>query len=992
MSALKERRGATLRVAPLSYAQQRLWFLEQLVHGNPYYNETSAIRLLFPVDAEALRRALDSIVRRHESLRTVFEASDGEPQQRILRRVELELPVLDLVRVPTHQRDAEAVRLAREQNSVPFDLTTAPLMRVRLLRFGPDDFMFVLTMHHIVCDGWSMQVLFEELRGFYQQEATGVRFDIPPLKIQYADFAIWQHERLTGAVLEDQLAFWRDALADLKPLQLATDFRRPAIPAFVGARQRVAIPAAVYARLTGICGEERATPFMGLLALFQILLKRLTGQDDIAVGCPIANRNRAELEPLIGFFVNTLVMRADLSGNPSFRHALRRVREMAVSAYAHQDVPFERLVEELRPERDPSRNPLFQVTFQMQRGPSGAGEPGDEFVRPLDVETNTAKFDLRCDLWEAGDGVDGYIEYSTELFRDATAAAMARQFETIVESASRDPERRIGELSVLTAEEERRLLAAGKGAPTGTDALATVHEAFERRSAEDGARPAVSDATGTISYAELNRRSNQLARHLRTRGVIPGSLVAVLLDRSVDYVTAIVAVAKAGGAYVPLDPAYPADRLASMTDNGFVQLALTDSRHAAKLRGAVPQVRVDTDAALWAAEDTANLPCRSDDRSLAYVIFTSGSTGEPKGVEIQHGGLSNLVSWHNAEYAVGPLDRATLYASPAFDASVWEMWPYLAAGASLCIPPDDVRGSPEELAAWMATNDITMAFLPTPVAETFVELDLPAQLRLRALLTGGDKLQRYPRRRPPFRFVNHYGPTENSVVATFADVGSGPEDEVPPIGVPIANVNAYVLDRNLRPVPVGVKGELYLGGRALARGYLGDAALTDERFVPDPFDGRRTSRMYRTGDLVRYRSDGQLEFHGRVDRQVKVRGFRIEPGDVESVLDDHPAVSRCLVVPRDGPRGTEIVAYVEPVARASDGLHPVSDGQDEHLTEWKSIYESLYGTEAPDPTFDIVGWNSSYTGLMLSEAEMREQVERTAGRIRELGARRILEV
>jgi amino acid adenylation domain-containing protein len=992
IAKLSESRNAVERVAPLSYAQQRLWFLEQFAAGNPYYNETSAYRFLFRVDVTALRRSLNKVVQRHEALRTVFVQTEGEPEQHVLPQLDLEIPVVDLSALRVDEREQAVMRIAERQGRQPFDLARGPLLRAALVRLAELDSVFVLTMHHIVCDGWSMRLFFEELQVFFEAEVAGRQAELPPLPLQYADFAEWQRGWLTGPVLDGQLEYWREQLADAPALELPVDFRRPATPTFGGAREAVRISAETYAAIKQVCDEERATPFMALLAAYQVFLHRYSGQDDIAVGSPVANRGRPEDERLIGFFVNTVVMRSDLSGEPSFRQLLRRVRDVALSAYEHQDLPFERIVEDLRPERDSAQNPIFQVTFQMLRSPARAPQ-STELIQGIDVNLHTSKFDLRCDVWEEPTGgVDGYLEFSTDLFRPERVHAMARHFETLVSSAAAVPEARIGELQLLTAADEKRLVVDWNDTATGPPPLGCVQQAFELCAARDASALAVIDSRSSISYGELNERSNRLARYLGSRGVIPGSLVAVLLDRSVEYVVAIVAIVKAGAAYIPLDPAYPDERLALIMRDG-VPLVLTTERYAGKLPPRVDCVRLDTDRQRWADLEPSNLPLQVDTHSLAYVVFTSGSTGRPKGVEVLHRGLANLVCWHNAEYQVTAQDRATLYANPAFDASVWEMWPYLSAGASLWIPDGSVHASPGELIKWMAESEVTISFLPTPVAEEIVGRELPAHLRLRALLTGGDRLRTYPERKLPFRFVNHYGPTEATVVATFADVSSGHADESPPIGRPIANMQAFVLDRYLQPVPPGVKGELYLAGRGLARGYLNDSSSTRDRFVPNPFDRRSGSRMYRTGDLVRRRLNGDLEFQGRVDRQLKIRGFRIEPEDIEAVLDEHPSVRKSLVMASNSPQGDpSIDAYIVPEANGSPT--PVVDAEADRTLEWQRIYDSIYAGDngGVDRSFDLVGWNSSYTGQPLSDDEMREQVEATVQRIRDLDGDRILEI
>src|SRR6516165_2558609 len=877
LARLMQMRKKVNRKASVSYAQQRLWFLEQLVAGNPFYNEASALRIKFPVDRRVLQAALNDLGRRHESLRTVFEVHDGKPQQSVLS--ELELPVVfhDLSSCPAERREAEALTIAREGALEPFDLSKGPLIRVRLIQLAPYDFLFVLNMHHIVCDGWSMKLFFDEFQALYEAHLFGRPVSLPPLPIQYADFAIWQREYLSGPRMAAELGYWEEKLAGISELELPLDYPRPPLPTFRGAREPLRVPASTVAPIRIVCEQESATLFMGLLAVYQTLLCRYSGQSDIVVGCPIANRNRPELELLIGFFVNTLVMRTDLSGNPTFRELVRRVRETALGAYAHADVPFEKLVEELQPRRDPSRNPLFQVTFQFLNVPASQQDMSNDLPQALEFDLHTAKFDLRCDLWEAGADVMGQLEYSTDLFVPETGRALARHFQTLAAQIAHAPDKRISDLRIMLPEEEHRILRSLNATNIRFPDRQPVHERVARQGQVVGKCLAVKDENGELTYKELNSRANRLASFLRRRGVMPGSLVVLLMDRSADLVVSALGVLKAGAAYVPMDPAYPEERLAVMIRDAAVFFALTQQRHVHKLPPHLTRLSVDFDAALFSEEPDSEPGVSTTTTSLAYVIFTSGSTGRPRGVEVTHDALNNLISWHIAEYKVTADDRATLYASPAFDASVWEIWPYLSAGASLHVPDPRTSLGFAALAEWMADRGITLSFLPTPVAESFVEGDLPLRLRLRALLTGGDKLRKYPSHRLPFRFVNHYGPTENTVVAAFADVSEGPAAEVPPIGRPIANVQAYVLDRSLRPVPMGAKGELYLGGRGLARGYLNLPAATNERFIVNPLDRTLASRLYRTGDVVRYRHDGNLEFHGRADRQLKIRGFRIEP-------------------------------------------------------------------------------------------------------------------
>jgi amino acid adenylation domain-containing protein len=979
------------KVAPLSYAQQRLWFLEQLVSGNPFYNESSAVRLLFPLDSAALEKTLNEIVRRHEALRTIFEATDGEPLQHVLPPRALAFPIINLGHLPQEERETEARRHVTEQARTPFDITKGPLLRVALLRLAPCDHIFVVTIHHIVCDGWSTKVFFDELRALYPAFSLGQPSPLPELPIQYIDFTLWQREWLQGPALQEQLEFWRGRLAGLQTLELPVDKPRPGVPSFSGGREPIAITAETNRALDALSEQESVTPFMALLTAFQVMLHRYANQDDIVVGSPVANRNRPELEKLIGFFVNTLVMRTNFSGDPTFRDALRRVREVALSAYAHQDLPFERLVEELQPKRDASRNPLFQVTFQILS--ERESEEENDQSRVVNVEQLTSKFDLRCDLWYRGEGLTGYIEYSTDLFEKQTVLLMARHFEALVAAMVANPDQRISAAPLSSTEQQK--LNEWNNTSRFFPSRGCVHKRFEKFAHSSPEQLAIADGAQSITYGELNQRANQLARYLKRRGIQPGCFVAVLLNRSIDLVVSILATLKAGAAYIPLDPCYPRQRLSVMLREALVPLVVTRNEFAESVPDFTPQILIDNDWNIVAGEDDSDLPNQGDEQSLAYVIFTSGSTGKPHGVEILHSGLNNLVDWHQQEYQITPQDRASLYASPGFDASVWEIWPYLTTGASLHIPDAETHTSPAMLGRWMAASGVTISFLPTPVAEAFVEIDLPDTLRLRVLLTGGDKLRRYPQRRLLFRFVNNYGPTENTVVATACDVVTSLSPDAPPIGRPISNVQAFVLNRSGRVVPVGVKGELHLGGAGLARGYLNHAQLTKEKFISNRLGRNGGNRLFRTGDLVRYRSDGNLEFHGRVDDQVKVRGFRIEPGEVEAALDQHPLVDKSLVVLQENAGGEKaLTAYIMPKRQTAEGANFTARLQMVRIDEWQQMYEELYKSNQQDrdPSFDIIGWNSSYTGQPLSRLEMDEQVSGTVKRIAALGGKSILEI
>ena len=982
------------RDVPLSFAQQRLWFLDQLTELGTQYNIVRAVHLWGPLDDGALERAVNEIVRRHEVLRTTFASVGGQPCQRIAEALEIPLPVEDLTGAGAGERGARVTEVAVREYARAFDLRRGPLFRAKLLRLGEEDHVFLVAMHHIVSDGWSMGVLFRELGALYGAYSARRPSPLAPLPIQYADFALWQREWLGGGVLAGQLEYWRGRLAELPALQLPTDRMRPAVQTFAGGREVLELPGPLRDGLQSLSRAEGGTLFMTMLAAFTVLLHRYTGQDDIVVGSPIANRNQSEIEGLIGFFVNSLVMRVDASGDPDFRGLLGRVREVALGAYEHQDLPFEKLVEDLDPVRDMSRNPLFQVMFAVQNVPVEQLELGDLTLSMMPLSGGTTRFDLEVHVWERPADLQVWFVYNTDLFDADTIARMLGHYQRLLESVVVDAGQRISRLELLGVDERRRILVEWNDTATDYAGEVCVHKLFERQVLHKPDAVAVVFEGEALTYGQLNERSNRLAHHLRGRGVGPDVLVGICVERSLDLVVGLLGILKAGGAYVPLDLDNPKARLAFMLEDARVPLLLTQASLMSRLPefdGAV--IRLDTD---WAelererADDPAVAPTADD---LAYVIYTSGSTGEPKGVAVPHRGLSNLVSWHCRVYEVGPMDRATHLAGLGFDASVWELWPYLAAGSSIHLVPDVERQSPRALWSWMVSQAITLSFMPTPLAEAALREPLPDGLALRALLTGGDRLHGGLRADGvPFAFVNHYGPTENTVLATYAGVDPT-SAEAPPIGRPVDNVHTYILDRYMQPVPVGVAGELYLGGDGLARGYLNRPALTAERFVADPFSGQAGARLYRTGDRVRYLADGSIEFLGRFDHQVKLRGLRIELGEAEAVLMRHAAVREAAVMLRvDEPGDERLVAYVVPsVERLASDAEAYGE---EHMAQWRELYERVYEQtpEPPDPTFNIGGWNSSYTKESIPEEEMREWVAVTVERIREIVPRRVLEI
>ena len=915
---------------PLSFAQRRLWFLDQLEPNSPLYNIASAVRLTGALNVTALEQSLNQIVRRHESLRTTFVAKDGHPVQVIAPELTVPLPVVDLHSLSEAEREAEALQLAIEEAQRPFDLAKGPLLRTTLLRLDEEDHILLLTMHHIISDGWSMGVFVREMGALYEALSQGRPSPLPELPIQYVDFAQWQRKWLQGEELERQLAYWKEQLAGLPPLlELPTDRPRPAVQRYQGAHHSFALSKSLSQALESLSQEEGATLFMTLLAAFQTLLYRYTGQEDICVGTPIANRTRAEIEGLIGFFVNTLVLRTDLSGDPSFRELLRRVREVALGAYAHQDLPFEMLVDELQPARDMSHSPLFQVMFVLQNAPVQALELSELTLSPVETENGIAKFDLTLMMEERPEGLQGTVEYNTDLFDAATIERMVGHFQTLLEGIVADPDRPISTLPLLTAAEREQLLVGWNDTEAEYPGDKCVHQWFEAQ--VEQTPEAIAVAFGEeeqLTYGELNRRANQLAHYLQKLGVGPETLVGLCVDRSPEMVIGLLGVLKAGGAYLPLDPTYPQERLAFMLEDAGISIILTQSHLLDRLGVQRKDVKrnpqsaignrqfticLDTDWEVIAREPDTNPVSAVTPDNLAYVIYTSGSTGRPKGTLLQHRGLSNFAHAYIRRLSLGPGSRLLQFASFSFDASLAEIFTTLLSGATLRLARRDILMSVSDLHRLLREGEITIAILPPSILSVLPTEGLSA---LQTLISAGESCSREIAESwaPGRRLFNGYGPTEATIGPTLYPIESVPEGVASvPIGRPITNTQVYLLDAHLQPVPVGVSGELYIGGVGLARGYLNRPELTAERFIPNPFSDEPGARLYRTGDLARYLPDGNIEFLGRIDHQVKVRGFRIELGEIEAVLRQHPHLQAAVVLAReDTPGDKRLVAYVVP--------------------------------------------------------------------------------
>ncbi|HSF31104.1 MAG TPA: amino acid adenylation domain-containing protein [Candidatus Tectomicrobia bacterium] len=898
--------------APLSYAQERLWFLDQVAPGSPFYNVDCALRLNLPVDASIMQRALSEIVRRHEALRTIIREEDGRPAQVTLGTLPTPLTVVDLRHLREAERDAEALRIIAEEARTGFDLSSGPLLRAKLVQLTEDECVFALTMHHIACDGWSMYVFARELRTLCTAYLLEQPSPLPELPIQYADYAVWQRQWLQGSVLDQQLSYWKQQLDHLPILRLPTDRPRPVLPTFQGAYEFVTYPPRLLRAIKELSQKEGTTLFMTLLAAFKVLLYRYTGQHDIVVGSPVANRNRPEVEGLIGFFVNMLVLRTDLSGNPTFRELLGRVRQVALDAYAHQDLPFERLVEELQPERDMSLNPLFQVTFQLFASP--ATDVPDFTRNMVRIQRGSAAIDLGIDTREAPEGLIVKVEYSTELFDASTVRRLIGHLQTLLEGIVANPDQRIGDLAMLSGAEYKQLLVDWNDTAADYPRDTCIHTLFEEQVRRTPDAVALVCGDRSLTYRQLDQRANRLAHHLQSIGVGPDRLVALCLERSSDLVVAILGILKAGGAYVPLDPEYPQERLAYLLKDAGTTVLVTAQSWLDHLPShAACVVHIDhVDENL--PESTADSGVLST--NLAYVIYTSGSTGAPKGVAVEHRAVCNNLLWMQRQFPLTPSDRVPLKYSISFDVSVWEIFAPLIAGARLVVAPPGAQRDMDLFVRFLRDHEITVLDLvPSLLRALLEEPQFRSCVSLRRVTCGGEPLAPDLRSRFFEQFDielnNMYGPTEATITATWWT--SGPADPLHsvPIGRPIANTQTYVLDSHDNPVPIGVPGELHIGGDCLARGYLNRSELTRQKFVPNKFASQPGARLYKTGDLVRYLPEGMLEYLGRIDEQVKVRGYRIEPGEIEAVLAQHESVRACAVVPRiSEPGGMRLVAYV----------------------------------------------------------------------------------
>jgi amino acid adenylation domain-containing protein len=903
---------------PLSFAQTRLWFVHQLAPDSPAYNIPLAIELSGMLDVEALRRSLSEIVRRHEVLRTRFVAVDGTPVQLITDCFAVTMPLVDLSDLTEPLRKQEADRLVESEAATPFDLSELPLLRIKLLRLGEQQHILLLNIHHIISDSWSMGVLFSEIAQLYEAFSSGECSPLPDLEIQYADYALWESQWLKAEALERQLSYWRERLTVAPPmLQLPLDRPRPEGQSFRGSQEELWLSQNLSNRLRQLNQREGVTLYMTMLAGFQVLLSKYSGQKDILVGSPIANRNQSNIGGLIGCFLNTLVMRTDLSGNPNFAELLQRVREVALGAFENQDVPFEKIVSDLRPERSLSHHsPIVQVMFVLENAPSRPLKLPGLTLQSRYLNTGASKFDLTLFAMEVEGRLQLKFDYNTDLFNSQTIKRMLDHFETLLEGIASNSNQRLTDLPMLGAAEREQIIVEWNETKTDYPGSKCIHQLFEAQVERAPGATALVFEEQRMSYEELNRRANQLAHYLRKHRVGPEVLVGICVERSFEMAVAVLGTLKAGGAYLPLDPSYPRERLALMLKDAGAPVLLTQET----LRERLPAdsrtvICLDTDWGAIATESEANLDNQSTADNLAYVIYTSGSAGTPKGVSVLHRGVVRLVKETN--YAsFGPDEVFLQFAPISFDASTFEVWGSLLNGAQLAVMSPGLR-SLEELGAALKQSEVTTLWLTAELFHQMVETQLENLRGVRQLLAGGDVLsvpavEKVARELTDCQLINGYGPTENTTFTCCYDIKPRERFSVSvPIGKPISNTQVFILDDGMEPVPVGVAGELYIGGDGLARGYLHDVAMTAEKFVPNPFSIEGGGCLYRTGDRALYRANGDIQFLGRIDDQVKVRGYRIELGEIETVLSAHPSIRQNVVIAReDRPGEKRLVAYV----------------------------------------------------------------------------------
>ncbi|MDZ8079259.1 MAG: amino acid adenylation domain-containing protein [Nostoc sp. DcaGUA01] len=904
---------------PLSFSQQRLWFIDQLYHGSSFYNIPIAFHIKGQLNITALHQSLNEILKRHEIWRTTFKLINGQPVQDIARDLTWDLPIINLEHLSNQNWESEVKQLVAKEATKPFNLAKGLLVRATLLRLNEQEHVLLVTMHHIITDGWSCGVFLRELSTLYAAFSTNQPSPLPELPIQYADFAIWQRDRIQGEFLATKLKYWKQQLSgELPVLQLPADRPRPTVTTFAGAKQYFTFSTTLTNALKQLSQREDATLFMSLLAAFNILLYRYTDQEDILIGSPIANRNRAELEGILGLFVNTLVLRNNLSGNPSFRELLHRVRQVTLDAYAHQDLPFEMLVEKLQPERDLSRNPFYEVMFVLQNTPTSVQEVSGLTLHTLEFDSGTSQLDIFLSMFESQEGLTGCLEYNTDIFDATTISQFIKNYQTLLENIVANPEQHIYDLSLLTPVEEEQLLFKFNQSSAEYKNL-SLDQLFEQQVELTPDSIALIHQSEQLTYHQINYQANQLANYLQKQGVTKETLVAICLERSIDMVVGILGILKAGGAYIPLDPSYPVERLNFMLSDSQASILISHQQILEKQSLCSPKiVCLDIHQDEIAQQSPENLINISKPEHLAYIIYTSGSTGTPKGVLGTHRGTVNGLHWLWKTYPFTPEEVCCQKTAISFVDSVWEIFAPLLQGIPTVIISNatllDTQLFIEALAHHKVSRIILVPSLLRLLLDNYHYLTQKLS-QLKIWITSGEALsvklaKNFQELMPFAKLINLYGSSEVSANATYYDT-SLLEDKVNtiPIGRPIQNTQVYVLNHNLQPTPVGVFGELYIGGDGLAKGYLHRPELTQEKFIDNPFIP--TTKLYKTGDLVRYLNDGNLEYLGRHDEQVKIRGFRVELGEIAAAILQHPDVQESVVVVvNDAEENQRLIAYI----------------------------------------------------------------------------------
>ncbi|BAY84417.1 amino acid adenylation domain-containing protein [Calothrix parasitica NIES-267] len=932
-------------IAPLSFSQQRLWFIDQLYNDSSFYNILGGLHLQGILNIKAFRQSLNEIIKRHESWRTIFSTKDEQPIQIILPELNWELPIINIEHLAGGNWEAEVQKLAIAEAKNPFNLTTGPLVRATLLRLSETEHIFLLNMHHIVSDGWSIGVFAKELATLYASFSQGQSSPLPELATQYGDFAIWERERLKDKLLKTNLDYWKQKLkGELPILRLPTDRPRPSTPSFVGKKHFFKFSKDLTDASNKFASQEEVSLFMLLLAGFNVLLNRYTEQEDILVGTPVANRNRPELEKMLGFFVNTLVIRNDLSENPSFRKLVHKVREVTLEAYAHQDLPFDKLVEELRPQRDVKLNPLFQVMFILQNTPMPAQEVLGLTLQSVEVDNGTAMFDILLSITESEQGLNGFLEYNTDLFDSETISQFISNYQTLLENILINPDENISKLPLLNTKEQQKLLVEWNDTEKDFSHVC-LHQLFEQQVKRSPHTTALIEESQQVTYEQLNQKANQLAHYLQKIGVTTETIVAICLERSVEMVVGVLAVLKVGATYLPLDPHYPSNRLAFMLSDSQAPFILTSQKILEKLPLLADKTKTiywDLNKYIIAQESTDNPLNEVKAEHLAYILYTSGSTGNPKGVQGTHLGTVNGLNWLWESYPPQENEVFCHKTAISFGDSIWEIFAPLLKGFPAVIIPDpivkDTRLFLETLAHHKVTRIILVPSLLRVIQDSYKHLFERLE-HLKIWMTSGEPLtldlqQTFYELLPSAKLLNFYGLSEVSANAICYDTSLLPEKATSVfIGKPIHNAQVYVLDRYLQPLPMGVWGELYISGVPIARGYLNNPSLNKEQFINHPF--LPEVKLFKTGDIVRYRNDGNLEYLGRRDRQVKIRGFRIELGEIEGLLTKHPRIKESVVIASgDSNNEQRLVAYIVTDTNKSITIPQVRSYLQEHLPDY----------------------------------------------------------